>query len=268
MGRTLTPADDEPRGGEPVIVLSHRGWDRLFARDAGILGRRLVINGLTFEVVGVMPEDFRGLTVAPDDYWAPLSMLGRVRPADSTGEAGGTRRHHRAPEAWDVAETARAGLAVWESGHLGRSDLDPSTRSGSATSRDERGASSIALVPRSGTIPQPLEAMAVFAPLFFAFGLILLIGCANVANLLLARAVARQRDIGIQLSLGATRQRLVRQLLTESLLLALVAAAAGYAISAAGARGDHQRGDDQHRAGSGRRPVVGARRRLACDPVL
>ena len=122
MGRTLTPADDEPRGGEPVIVLSHRGWDRLFARDAGILGRRLVINGLTFEVVGVMPEDFRGLTVAPDDYWAPLSMLGRVRPADSTGEAGGTLDIIGRLKPGMSPQTARAGLAVWESGHLGRSD--------------------------------------------------------------------------------------------------------------------------------------------------
>ena len=95
----------------------------------------------------------------------------------------------------------------------------------------ERGGSGITLVPRRGTVPQPLEAVAVVAPLFFAFGLILLIGCANVTNLLLARAVARQREIGIRLSLGATRRRIVRQLLTESLLLALVAAAAGFAIS-------------------------------------
>ena len=87
MGRPLTPADDQPFAGQPVMVLSHRGWDRLFARDPAILGRRLLVKGVTFEIVGVMPEGFRGLTVSPDDYWAPLSMLADVRPIHRGREA-------------------------------------------------------------------------------------------------------------------------------------------------------------------------------------
>jgi predicted permease len=217
LGRALAPADDEPFAG-PVIVLSHRGWDRLFARDPAVVGRRLLVHGFTFEIIGVMPEGFRGLTVTPDDYWAPISMLGHTRPIDAARDANvGVEIIGRLKPglSW---QTARASLAVW----------DPRGSNGSPV---ERRPSNITLVPRRGTLPRPLEAVPVTAPLFFAFGLILLIGCANVGNLLLARGVARQREIGIRLSLGATRRRIVRQLLTESLLLALAAAAVGFAIS-------------------------------------
>jgi predicted permease len=218
MGRVLTPADDEPSAGQPVMVLSHRGWERLFARDPAILGRRLLINEFTFEIVGVMPEGFRGLTVAPDDYWAPLSTLGHVRPIHRGREADvglGIIGRLKPGMSW---QTARAGLAVWDTGQ-------------SNGRRIERRPSNITLVPRQGTVQPSDETVLMFVPLFFAFGLILLIGCANVGNLLLARGVARQREIGIRLSLGATHRRIVRQLLTENLLLALSAAAAGFAIS-------------------------------------
>lgn len=181
IGRTLTPDDAGPSAGEAVMVLSHRGWDRLFARDPAILGRRLLVNGFTFAIVGVMPEGFRGLTVAADDYWAPLSTLSRVRPIDSGREAAVGLDVIGRLKSGVSRQTARAGLAVWESARSNARRIGG----------DASNASSITLVPRRGTVPQPLDAVAAVAPLFFACGLVLLIGCANVANLLLARAVAR-----------------------------------------------------------------------------
>ena len=217
LGRALTPADDARAGGQPVIVLSYKGWSRLFASDPTVIGRRLVVNGFPFEIVGVMPDGFRGLGVGAPDYWAPLSLLGRFRPiheghVDQVGiDIVGRLKPGLSRNA------ALAQLLVWNARHLGQSTID--RRPG------------VLLEPRQGTIPQPMEAVLVFTPLFFAFGLILMIGCANVANLLLARAVSRQREIGVRLSLGASRWRITRQLLTESLLLALAAAALGLAVS-------------------------------------
>ena len=87
-GRTLTRGDDEPPAGRPVIVLSDRGWERLFARDPAVLGRTLRVNGMGLEVVGVMPEGFRGLSVVPPDFWAPLSLAGVVRAAARDASPG------------------------------------------------------------------------------------------------------------------------------------------------------------------------------------
>jgi predicted permease len=221
MGRALTPGDDEPAAARPVMVLSHRGWDRLFARDPAIVGRRLLVNRISFEIVGVMPDGFRGLAaVAPDDYWAPLSMLGSVTPmhegkATNSGNVSLEIIGRLKPGV--SRQAAATQLAAWDVARSNRKSVDATP--------------TITLVARRGIVEQPREAVLATAPLFFAFGLILLIGCANVANLLLARGVARQREIGIRLSLGATRRRIVRQLLTESLLLALVAAAGALVIS-------------------------------------
>ena len=218
LGRPLTPADDERFAGRPVVVLSHRGWSRHFANDPGVVGRSLLVNGFSYHIVGVMPEGFRGLSVGAPDYWAPLALLGQVRPIHAGREdAVGIDIVGRLKPGLS-RQAALAGLVVWDSGRTDRRATDGRR-------------ANIIVEPRQGTLPQPAEAVLVLTPLFFAFGLILMIGCANVANLLLARAVSRQREIGIRLSLGASRRRIIRQLLTESLLLALASAALGFAVS-------------------------------------
>src|SRR5688572_11794041 len=218
LGRTLTPGDDQRAAPRPVMVLSHKGWSRVFANDPAVVGRSLLVNGSPYVIVGVMPDDFRGLSVSAPDYWAPIALLGQFRPI---------HKDHPDSVAVDTVgrlkpgmskETALAGLIVWDSSRR-------------AATASERGRPALALEARDGTIASLDGLLLLFSPLFFAFGLILLIGCANVANLLLARSVSRQREIGIRLSLGASRGRIVRQLLTESVLLALVAAVFGFIVS-------------------------------------
>ena len=213
LGRPLVPGDDERFAGRPVIVLSHAGWRKLFPGDQGVIGRRVVVNGAPYEIVGVMPDGFRGLALTPPDYWAPLALAGQFRVASAgrenemVVEVVGRLKPGLSPEA------AASALAAWASG---RTDLE--TLPGHPIQ--------VSLTPRQGTLSSE-GFVLVFSPLFFAFGLILAIGCANVANLLLARGISRQREIGIRLSLGASRRRIIRQLLTESLLLALASAACG-----------------------------------------
>jgi predicted permease len=219
IGRALAPADDEP-GGTHVLVLSDRGWERHFNRDPQVLGRTVLAGGVLFEIAGVMPAGFRGLEFNAPDAWAPLAQIAQFRPEHRGREASvGVEIIGRIRPGVSV-ESARAQIAAWDTNQQ--------------VATPERRGERIVLLPRHGTVQQPAEAVAVFTPLFFAFGLVLLIGCANVANLLLARGVARQREIGIRLSLGASRRRIVRQLMTESWLLALVAAGAGYLISRVG----------------------------------
>ena len=116
LGRPLLPDDDERGAGRPVIVLSHTGWRKLFRGDRAVIGRRVVINGAPYEIVGVMPDGFRGLGITPPDYWAPLALAGQFRD-DAAGRADeiaveviGRLKPGMSREA------ATAALAVWASG--------------------------------------------------------------------------------------------------------------------------------------------------------
>ena len=216
LGRPLLPGDDERFARRPVVVLSHAGWRKLFGGDREVIGRQVAINGTSHEIVGVMPDGFRGLAVTPPDFWAPLALAGQFR-GTSEGNEGievvGRLKPGLSPAA------ATPALAAWASGRTDMKALPGHPIH-------------VSLSPRHGTFSvDVMDALLLFLPLFFAFGLILAIGCANVANLLLARGISRQREIGIRLSLGASRRRITRQLLTESLLLALAAAACGLAVS-------------------------------------
>jgi predicted permease len=219
LGRPLLPDDDGRGFARPVIVLSDAGWRKLFQGDRVVVGRRVPIDGAPHEIVGVMPDDFRGLSITAPDYWAPLGLSERFR--DTPTGATDTNRVEVVGRLKPAVsrEAATSALAVWASVRAGSKGFPARPIH-------------VLLAPRQGTLDaNDTETQLLFAPLFFAFGLVLVIGCANVANLLLARGVSRQREIGIRLSLGASRRRIIRQLLTESLLLALAAAACALLVS-------------------------------------
>ena len=204
LGRPLLSGDGN------VVVLSDVGWKAKFAADPAIIGKRVNLLGNSYEIVGVARPGFSGLNEFVLDFWIPLIPSGPQVPkyVDIVGRI--------APDM--TSEQASAALAGWAKQTT--EDLPEAERGVSGSL--EHAATSIPISPKR---------VLGFLPLMFAFLLVLVIACANVANMMLARGMARQREIGVRLSLGAGRFRLVRQLLTESLLLALPAAIAGLMIS-------------------------------------
>jgi predicted permease len=231
-GRMLSPADDADPGAPRVVVLGHGLWQRRFGRDAGVLGRSICLNGQPYEVVGIAPERFAGLLPGiAADFWVPAVRVGEIEPAGQigavAGDPGRTRLERRGYRwLWVKGRLAGGGdleqAAVRAQGEtaavMARLAAEyPLTNAGRGAV--VRPASEVRLHPDIDRVLGPAAAV-----LLGAVGLVLLVVCANLASMLLARAEARRKEVAVRLALGAGRLRLAREVLVESLVVAAAGA--------------------------------------------
>ncbi|PYV64259.1 MAG: permease, partial [Acidobacteria bacterium] len=231
VGRTLNDADDNSEGDHPVAVISYAWWKRSLAQDPNVLNRKLKLGATTYNIIGVAPPEFFGTKVgeAPD-MWVPLSMVKEVPP-----HYGGYKDNFS--ESLLIMARLKPGISISEATSnvnllfrqilLGFPDAELSQENMQKLDRTK-----VPLTPMATGLSalrrqfsEPLQIlMAVVA-------LVLLIACANIANLLLARSTSRSRELAVRQALGARRTRIIRQLITESLLLALAGGVLGVALA-------------------------------------
>jgi predicted permease len=226
LGRGFLPEEGAVQGASPVAVLSHRLWRRSFGGDPGIVGRTVRINNYPFTVIGVAPEGFAGIMAGfASDVWVPITMIARVVGVEiSLGERG---------SGWlDIVGRLKDGV---EPGQAQEALNGLATRLQEKYPRSNRNVGFTAVAGRPSRFPIAelgRGVTTIFPILLGVVGIVLLIACSNVAHLMLARGVMRQQEIGMRLALGAGRGRILRQLLTESLLLSFMAGAASLLLAA------------------------------------
>ena len=234
LGRTLTPDDDVTPGGHPVVVASYSWWQRRFGGDPSVIGNTITIDKTSYTIVGIAPREFFGTTVGDSpDIWVPLAMEEQLPP-------GWKGLNNKMFQSLYLIGRLNTGVRVEQAGAetnllfkqllLEYSGPQPS---------DERlkdiQQARIELTPASRGLSELRKEFSLpLKILMVVVGVVLLIACANIANLLMARATARQQEFTVRVALGASPARIGRQLLTESLLLALLGGGAGILLGSWG----------------------------------
>lgn len=226
LGRLFLPGEGEKTDADPILVLSHRCWKQRFGGDPSIVGRTVNINGHPFTVVGVGPETFLsaqwGLAV---DGFVPATMLGKVRPG------GSVFLQERGATAFKIFARMKPGATLAQT----RAAVGVVAQRLAADYPEQQKDTKVFVAPEWRCRPDPAlsDYMPVISAVFMAMvGLVLLIACANVANLMFARALTRAKEMALRTALGASRAQLIGQVLVESVLLALLAGLGGMLIAA------------------------------------
>ncbi len=221
-GRTFLPEEDRTRLSHPVVVVSHGAWQRRFAGDPDLVGKEIRLNNHPFKIIGIAPEGFNGTEVVyTPEIWVPISMFEWIEPG------AGWIDNRNAGNLFAIGRL-KSGVGVDEAD----ASLNLLAQQLAKEYPDTNEGQMVQLTPPGFIIPDLRGSVVSFTwILMAAVGLVLLITCINLAGLLLARASDRRKEIAIRLALGAGRRRLIRQLLTESILLSLVGGVAGFWLS-------------------------------------
>lgn len=221
-GRTFLPEEDKTPLTHPVVVVSYDSWQKRFGGDPHIVGKDVLINNHQFQVIGITPEGFKGTEfVYSPEIWLPASMMGWAEPGATWLEDRGTRNFFGVGRLKDGVSTTQAEASLNLLGQQLAKEY-PDTNEGQSIKIDAPG---FILPDLRGAVVSFTWVMMV------AVGLVLLVTCTNLAGLMLARATDRRKEIAIRLAMGANRFRLIRQLLTESVLLSLIGGAAGLLLA-------------------------------------